>query len=620
MAGYVDAGPDDTFCSIAVQHGFVDCQPLRDHPRNLAIHNRQLQEDDGVWVPDVRPGVDAAPTAQTTRFVRRGLPLADIRFVHGSRWRTCRNDRTLRFLNISNFRTDRAGATETANWVDHNHRTYDANANADEDAFKVEVLDVRTAQNDLQVELDALCPTYHAVTGAVTGHQPFPGNRTTAGTQANRRSLDVTASRHRTSRRFRTCYLRLVVDDEDHGAAPGRPLQTLLVTDDVRAGGNQQIEILDQQVRATYKLEDCPAAGDAQCRVTETVPVGEDQRRLRIAVHVLKNVPGAAGNPLVALAQTRWRINKWVRRLYAQANVAPTIIQVRAVDPPDDMLVVSELQGNRAAGDETMSFRVRVTPAAGGAATDVDINDYRPPANQTPVATANALASRIRRGLTNPPHSLAGVGVDVRRNCELILSRGRPTDLLIHVANCRVTIENLVSTGSRQHLAAVSVDPFAVQFGGPDANTGSSDHRCIMRNYDTGEDRLDLFVIGDHHNNVTGRGIMPLSWAPAAKRADSQLRRNCFCVAATMGNTDNCPYLAAHEGGHAVMDIDHTDDTTQLMMGRAGAEPAANTADGAKRIADREIAYTRWGTWARTWRQNLVRRLRRHGRPALTNW
>ena len=66
MAGYVRAGRNDTFCSIAVRNGFRDCDPIRSHANNAAIAVRECRRRDRVFVPDVRPGVDAVATATTT--------------------------------------------------------------------------------------------------------------------------------------------------------------------------------------------------------------------------------------------------------------------------------------------------------------------------------------------------------------------------------------------------------------------------------------------------------------------------------------------------------------------------------------------------------------------------
>ncbi|RMF79498.1 MAG: hypothetical protein D6744_09090, partial [Planctomycetota bacterium] len=261
----VVAREGDTLCFIAVEHGFADCQPLRDHPPNAAIANRQLRPGDVVHIPQRRERREEGQTEAEHEFVRRGAPFAQIRFVHGSRTRPYADDPTLRELNISNYVTDQAGTDGLGNvaWVDHNHRTFDANAHADEDTFKVEVLDTRTRSNELDVTIEARRPTY--TRGRLTGHTDFPGDPNDPNSERGKRRLATRVGRMNNAdgsatNRFRSCYLRLVADEIDRAA---RPQQTLLVTDMV-AGGDAEVEILDQNIRAEYVLEGCPAAPAAR--------------------------------------------------------------------------------------------------------------------------------------------------------------------------------------------------------------------------------------------------------------------------------------------------------------------------------------------------------------------
>ena len=89
---------------------------------------------------------------------------------------------------------------------------------------------------------------------------------------------------------------------------PRYPLQTLLVTD-MTDQGDSTVEILEQAVRATYTLQNCPVA---LCQVSKTVPVGlTDAERparitnphdsvtetkprnvVKIAIHILNSTPG----------------------------------------------------------------------------------------------------------------------------------------------------------------------------------------------------------------------------------------------------------------------------------------------------------------------------------------
>src|SRR2546429_9050875 len=113
MSEWVKAQVGDTLCSIAVSAGFPNCQPLRDHPSNAAIKDRQLKLNDDVFVPDLAGRVEDGGTEATHTFLRPGIPVAQIRFVHGGPDNAMAAEPDLDFLNVSNYRTEVAGVDST---------------------------------------------------------------------------------------------------------------------------------------------------------------------------------------------------------------------------------------------------------------------------------------------------------------------------------------------------------------------------------------------------------------------------------------------------------------------------------------------------------------------------
>ena len=162
MGRWVTAQSGETLCGIAIMGGFVNCTSLRDHAANALLRNRQLQVGDEVYIPDLAERQDSAPTERTHVFVRVGVPATSIRFVHGAAATAIPDDATLTFLNISNYRTDRAGTDGSGAFPGPNHWQFDAAANADPDVFKIEVLDTRAPNAQLDVTLQALHPVYAA--------------------------------------------------------------------------------------------------------------------------------------------------------------------------------------------------------------------------------------------------------------------------------------------------------------------------------------------------------------------------------------------------------------------------------------------------------------------------
>ena len=107
-------------------------------------------------------------------FERVGVPLASVRFTHGSPDRPVADDDTLNVLHISNYVTTRAGVPETGTFPNHSSSSYHAGAHADVDAFKVEVHAPRHGGSTIDVTLHALKPII-AADGSITGHEEFPG-------------------------------------------------------------------------------------------------------------------------------------------------------------------------------------------------------------------------------------------------------------------------------------------------------------------------------------------------------------------------------------------------------------------------------------------------------------
>ncbi len=327
---------------------------------------------------------------------------------------------------LSNHVTDRGGTNDGVPFPDKFE--FQQPGHDDHDTFKVEVVDPAVG-GTLDATLDALMPV-HRLDGTIA-HVEFPG------AEAAKRKLDpVTCKKVRSGVAYRSKYLRLVVDEADKAAKTD---QTLLTTD-MTDQGDFTVEILEQNVRASYAISRCP--GNPKCRISTAVPIGSDtdarkpRRRLRIAVHVLRRAPGGA--PVVTTANAERRVRKWIRRLYAQASIAPKIVQpTREVDPVANLVAVSDPAGASAAGDGQLGFRL----SAPGQPTLV-VGPITPAAGDTPEVSANALAA-----LVTAPYA-ATVTVNPARFVDPVTSRS--ADLLITPAN--VTIDSVVSTDSRQTL------------------------------------------------------------------------------------------------------------------------------------------------------------------------
>ncbi len=569
MPSLVTAIDGDCLCTIAIDSGFLNCQPLRDEGANSALLNRDLVAGDIVTVPDLDPGGDAGSTDQRHVFVRRTAPPVSIRMVHGSPNIPYLQDETVPILHVSNHQTTRGGLEDEAvlpagfgfNQLGHD----------DPDTFKIEVVDPQ-AGSPVNVKLEALQRVI--LPDGTFGHDLFPA------AERGRRSLDPLECQIVSSGvAFRSRYMRLVTDETDQAALPK---QTLLTTD-MTDQGDSRLEILQQAVRGTYVLQNCPVA---LCKVSTTTVISDsaDARKprlaLRMAMHVVNISPGGA--PAVTIAQADRRINRWVRRVYAQAGVAPLLVQpTRIVDPQNNLVAIGEPHGVTAKGGGQMGFRI----TSPGNPTQV-IGPIPTVAKAKPADMAAALAA-----LVAAPY-VADVTINPAGFNDLVANRS--ADILITVPGGLVTIDQELSSDARQVLAIGRPNIASLTGFSNDFLIGSSQQRALLKTYDTGDDRIDIFVVqtifsGDPAKPVGDRGQAMMDGASidAKRPAIAPVRFSVFVTAIVMDGTDANFASLPHEMMHVSEDLVHAVGgrfKNQLM--RAGTsevieEPAS------KRIKER---------------------------------
>ena len=569
MPSLVTAQDGDCLCTIAIDSGFLNCQPLRDEGANAALLNRDLVAGDIVTVPDVDPGNSGGGTDQRHVFVRRTAPPVSIRMVHGSPNIPYLKDETSPLLHISNHQTTRGGLEDAAvlpagfgfNQLGHD----------DPDTFKIEVVDPQ-ASSPVNVRLEALrqvlLPTFDF------GHDVFPAG------ERGRRSVDpLECAIVSSGVAFRSRYMRLVTDETDVAALPN---QTLLVTD-MTDQGDPSIEILEQAVRATYVLQNCPVQ---LCKVSTTVEVGnttgprKPRTAIKMALHIIRLSPGGAAP--VTIAQADRRITRWVRRTYAQAGMAPRLVQTtEIVDPQNNLVAIGEPHGATATGGGQMGFRITST----GNPTQV-IGPIATVARATPEAMANLLQALVAAPyVATVSRNPAGFGDPVAN---------RSADIVITVPGGVVIIDQEISTDARQPLTIGRPNIASLAGFSNDFLIGSSEQRALLKTYDTGEDRVDVFIVQNFAPAASARGqaMMHGTSIDPARPAVEAVRFSVFVNGRSMNASDDDFVNLSHEMGHVLEDLIHATGTRsahQLMMGQGTdflvSEPAS------KRIKERPQLY-----------------------------
>lgn len=609
----VTAQPGDTLCSLAQAAGFLDCSPLRALGENSQFLNRPLRENDEVTIPELKLKEVSKPGEAQHVFKIKNVPQPTVRFVHGSPDKPYRLDDELAVLNVSKYITDKGGAADgSLPFPADSVRQFNQAGHDDIDSFKIEVFEPRTGKSEITAFIEALRPTYDAA-GVLTGHTEFPGSVDDPSSERGKRSLKCKLLKQGQSNtmRYRTPYLRLVADEADKdGTVPPpapngfppptvnqpRPTQTLLVTDMVDQG-DEKVEILDQLVRATYRLDGCPAPEQQRCSVTATVPIGTDRQRIRVAVNVLRQTVNGA--PVVQLAHARRRVLKWVRRNFAQIGIAPKIVSAREVNPLENMVVVSDgptggppnAGGRRATGDGTLGFTINSTASPAQV-----IGPITPPPGQDPATTGAALAALVKPPYTATASPNPRRPTDTLGSCDIIIS---------DTAGGVVSLSAKVSNDSAQKLDFVSVSPLPAAVQSWDGNNflvGSSQQRVILKNHDTGVDRVDIFVVVAMTAGNRGEAMMDgHSLNPdATTHARADTKFSLFCIQSAMDGSDNDPLVLAHEMGHVAAEVLHAKDANaaaapandsaahQLMHRQVTAN---NAVGGSKRIRNGDVVY-----------------------------
>ena len=604
MPTKVIASNGDTLCTLAMTAGFLNCQPLRDEAANSALLNRQLKDGDVVTIPDIDSGQQSKGTDTKHTFQALNSPPVSIRFVHGSPDKAVEDDDTLPNLNISNYFTTKGGNSGTQGFP--SGFGFNALGDADLDAFKIEVTDPQGG-GTAHVILEALKPVYQQdpATLALT---PVDFVLFT-GAEHDRRKLELDCQ-HATATRYRSAYLRLVVDD-DAGASdqPALPAQTLLVTDmadGLGTGGpadNDSVEILDQQVRASYVIPRCPAGAPNQCTVTAQVPIGADRQRIRMVIHIFRaNVgDGSTGVGGITEQMVRKRVLRWFRRVYAQAGMAPRFVspEVDFLDPPEDnMLVLSNETGNITFGDSTLSFTLSSSPPPpAGSPPDPVVSIPLESLLLSPTDVGNLVQNAMPPGFqaqvfTNPT-TFSGV----EGSCDVLITRQDGTRVSIQ----NETTDDLLLTVS---VARVNIAAVAVLTGDQNRDNnliiaGTPEMRRVVRSSPGTATRLDFYVVGDLTGPTVTPGVQPPSVArgiamlpgkdlAAQFTSVAPIQWGALLSARAIDASDNNPFSFPHEAGHVMLDTFHAHsgdplEPTQLM--RNGTS-STNDVAGSKRLCD----------------------------------
>lgn len=609
MPTIVTAKTGDCLCGIAVDAGFLNCEPLRALPENSAFLDRPLAAGDQVTVPDRVVEESSKPVDAKHSFTLKSSPPFNIRIVHGSPDLPYRDDADVNVLHVSNFVTDKGGATGLTAFP--TGYGYNADGHADLDTFKVEVWDP-AAGASVNVKLEALKPVYTAGPDgklSVTSYVPF--------TDATRRidALVCNKVSDAAANTFRSKYMRLVVDEADRDAVAG---QTLFVSDLADGlgtglpGDNDTVEILDQVVRASYEIQRC--TGSTKCKVTKTVEIGgSDRRRIPLFFYAFRGAVGGANSPNgVAMADLekhlRRRTFKWYRRLLAQADISPRFAGITLLDPPpENMLCLSHNHGRgvatttihtltswmpawasvplqRMASTYQLSFRITTSA---GADLPVQVPFL---GGETPLQAGELITTML------PP----GYSGEALPCVQAVGAVNPAADVIITADNGdRVTLLDVQLTAGagltvdvpRVNLMSVTSDDAAM-----DSSIAflTPDFKRILRMIPVTDDAMHCVVVGQFSGpSLRGQAFLECNsftgnFKPFLPFRAATIMAYTSASGAVLDNGDNLPYTSPHESAHTLTDLIHTKPQTNHSRTEllASGTSTANTVTSTKRLCD----------------------------------
>jgi hypothetical protein len=183
-----------------------------------------------------------------------------------------------------------------------------------------------------------------------------------------------------------------------------------------------------------------------------------------------------------------------------------------------------------------------------------------------------------------------------------------------------ITLAIVHNDDANHKIAAVRLTSTKVpEFDGTNMWIGTPEERLLLKNYDTGSDRIDAIVVGELGSGSLGEGFIPGSGYPAAKRCIDALVNSTLVSKQVMSGTKYQATLS-HECLHVMMDVGgHPKlDKEVFTQARNNAEVSASGDDtalnGRKRITAASVEYE-----DTNWRES-VKELRANNAGLFDDW
>ncbi len=578
MPKTVVATEGSTLCQLAIAEGHLNCKKTREVDANKKYIGKPLKGGEEIVIPDYKPPFLKKAMDGIAKFIKKNAPPVNIRFVRGEHDnKDFASDDPVPKLHVSNYVTNKAGADGKKTFP--TGFGYNEHAHADEDAFRIEVTDP-AAGGSVNVKLEALRPQYRQ-DGTVSGHIPFTGV-----SEADRRKIDAVECKALPGapKAFRSRYLRLVTNTKDHDELNATK-QGLLIADLVD-DNDEQVEIVSQKVRASYVVATCPCS--PKCTAVAERYIDPFTKKVRLAVHILKKP--ADGQPVITTDNARKRILKFVRQYYAQAEMSVRFVPspgdagkpfIREVPAPANMFMIAEDgTGAKAQGGKRIKVKVKIDAEEKEVSLTTDANDL-------PFDTATKLAAAINLAFPaakpeDPPAARASKNQPLRGNTD------GSADVLVGDLTKQAVVLTVVDDEDANHKIKVArlTSVEIPDFDGNHSWIGTPEERLVVKNYNSGTDRIDLFIVGDL-KGAWGEAFRPriVSGEPAAERPGDELM-NSILVGTTGMEGVKYQSTLCHELAHVLMDMgSHLTVKTEILGADTETGEDESPVNGPKRVS-----------------------------------
>jgi hypothetical protein len=190
------------------------------------------------------------------------------------------------------------------------------------------------------------------------------------------------------------------------------------------------------------------------------------------------------------------------------------------------------------------------------------------------------------RVLANPP-----IFGKTKGSADVVVGDPLKNDIRVTVVTSGDTIQQVRASA----ITAADFPALSATNAGSERNTGTILTRLLLNNYDTGRDRIDIFVVGDTPGLL---GLAFPAWVKFPDKYGNAPARdevaNSFLVNNTTlhtpGQAENFYTTIPHEIGHVLIDAVHTPAArpTELMGPGSPVGQDERVVNGCKRITDGE--------------------------------